>query len=162
VPINIRPMTRIDKFTVMEILRATPEFEPFEIPVAEELLDAFLQDSYQSGYHVLVAEVDRFVAGYACYGPTPLTEGTWDVYWIATAPKKQGQGIGSALIASVEDKIKEAQGRLIIIETSSTPEYEKARRFYLSRGYQVVCQIAGFYAPGDDQVIFVKRLDKMI
>lgn len=126
--------------------------------VAEEVIDSYLHDPRGSGYHTLVAESDSTIAGYICYGPTPLTEGTWDIYWMAVVPEKQGQGIGSALMTFAEDQIKKARGRLAIIETSSKPEYEKTRRFHLSHGYEVVCRIPDFYAPGDDKLILQKRL----
>ncbi len=126
--------------------------------VAEELIDSYLEDSVGSGYHILVAEVDSAVTGYICYGPTPLTEGTWDIYWMAVAPEKQGQGIGSALMKSAEKEIVRDKGRLAIIETSSTPGYEKTRRFHISHGYKIVARIPDFYAPGDDKLILQKRL----
>jgi len=156
--IKIRLMTKRDKPTIMKILRDTPEFKPSEVAVAEEVIDSYLRDLRQSGYHVLVAEVNRLVVGYICYGPAPLTEGTWDIYWLAVAQNKQSQGIGSALIASAEDKIRQVQGRLAIIETSSKPEYEKTRRFHYHHGYEVVGRIPDFYAPGDDKLILQKRL----
>jgi ribosomal protein S18 acetylase RimI-like enzyme len=151
-------MTSRDKPAIMQILRATPEFKPVEVVVAEEILDSYLSDPSGSGYHVLVAEVGSSVVGYICCGPTPLTEGTWDIYWLAVAANEQRRGIGKALLALAEDKIKEAQGRLAIIETSSKPEYEKTRRFYSSQGYHVIGRIRDFYAPGDDKLIFQKRL----
>ena len=126
--------------------------------VAEELLDSYLQDPANSGYHILVAEADATLAGYTCYGPTPLTEGTWDIYWLAVAKEKQRHGIGSALIRAAEQRIAKAKGRLILIETSSAPVYEKARRFYLDHGYQTVARIPDFYAPNDDKLILQKRL----
>ncbi len=156
--VNIRPMTRDDRPAVMAILHATPEFKPFEVAVAEELIDCYLATSYQSGYHILVAEADSRVVGYICYGPTPLTEGTWDIYWIATVPEQQGKGIGSALLAVAESKIRETKGRLIIIETSSQAAYEKTRRFHNNHDYREVCRIPDFYAPGDDRLILQKRL----
>ncbi len=155
---TIRPMTGDDKPAIMQILQATPEFTPAEVVVAEEVLDSSLHNPSGSGYHVLVAEVGSSVVGYVCYGPTPLTEGTWDIYWLAIAPGKQRRGIGMTLLKSAEDEIKEALGRLAIIETSSKPEYAGTRSFHLSQGYQLVCQMADFYAPGDDKVIFQKRL----
>ena len=158
--INIRPMAYDDKTDIIKILRSTSEFKPFEVVVAEELIDCYLRDHRQSGYHIFVAEVDLLVVGYICYGPTPLTEGTWDIYWMAVAPEKQGQGIGSALMAFAEGKIEKAQGRLVLIETSSVPEYEKARRFYQHWGYEVICRIPDFYKPGDDKIVFQKRLIK--
>ena len=140
----------------MKILRRTPEFKPAEVVVAEEVIDSYLHDPGGAGYHALVAELDSAIAGYICYGPTPLTEGTWDIYWMAVAPEKQGQGIGGALLAHAEERIREAQGRLAIIETSSQPEYEKTRRFHLSHGYQIIGRIPDFYASGDDKLILQK------
>jgi ribosomal protein S18 acetylase RimI-like enzyme len=155
---DIRPMTHEDKPRITKILRSTPEFKPFEVEVAKELIDSYLEDPSSSGYHIFVAEVDSTVTGYICYGPTPLTEGTWDIYWIAVAREKQGQGIGSALMESAEKEIVKAKGRLAIIETSSTPAYEKTRHFHLSHGYEIVARIPDFYAPGDDKLILQKRL----
>jgi len=126
--------------------------------VAEEIIDSYLLDPHGSDYHVFVAEVDSAVVGYICSGPTPLTEGTWDIYWEVVAQERRGQGIGGALMAHAEDQIREAQGRLIIIETSSQLGYEKTRRFYLSHGYEIIGHISDFYALGDDKLILQKRL----
>ena len=143
---------------MMQILRNTPEFKPVEVAVAEELIDGYLEDAVGYGYYVLIAESGSLLLGYICYGPTPLTEGTWDIYWMAVAKESQGQGIGGALLEAAEGKIGEIQGRLSIIETSSIPEYEKTRRFYLGRGYEVIASIPDFYAPGDGKIMFQKKL----
>lgn len=155
--LKIRPMTAGDKTAIMHILENTPEFTPAEVVVAGEVLDSYLEDPLRSGYHVFVAEAGGTVVGYICYGPTPLTDGTWDIYWMAVAPQEQRRGIGRALLSFAEDKIKEACGRLSLIETSSKPEYESTRRFHYSQGYELACKIADFYAPGDDKLIFQKR-----
>jgi ribosomal protein S18 acetylase RimI-like enzyme len=128
------------------------------VTVAEEVIDSYLKDLVGSGYHILVAEVNSTVTGYICYGPTPMTEGTWDIYWEAVAREKQDRGIGSALMESAEKEIIRAKGRLAIIETSSTPVYEKTRHFHLSHGYEVICRILDFYALGDDKLILQKQL----
>lgn len=156
--LKIRPVLPQDKPVIMLILRAIPEFKLAEVTVAEEVLNKYLQDPSGSGYHIFVAEAGSSVVGYICYGPTPLTEGTWDVYWIAIAPDSQNRGIGSALMTFAEGKIKEAKGRIALIETSSKPEYEKTRRFYYSQGYELICCITDFYAPGDDKLTLQKRL----
>lgn len=155
--LNIRPMTQSDKSQVMRVLAATPEFKPSEVPIAEELIDAYLDSGPESGYHILVAEAESLVIGYICYGPTPLTEGTWDIYWVAVAREKQGLGVGGALMAAADSKIKEARARLVLLETSSTAEYEKTRRFYQHQGYELVCRIPDFYTPGDDKLVYQKR-----
>ncbi|MBL7120254.1 MAG: GNAT family N-acetyltransferase [Dehalococcoidia bacterium] len=157
---NIRSMVAEDRAAVVRIIRDTPEFEPADIAVAEEVTDAYLEDPNGSGYNILVAEDTPGIAGYVCYGPTPLTQGTWDIYWMAVAPREKGRGIGKALIGHAEAHISEAHGRLAVIETSSRPEYESTRGFHHSQGYQVVCRVPEFYAPGDDKLILCKRLDK--
>jgi predicted N-acetyltransferase YhbS len=155
---NIRPMTGHDKQAIMQILKTTPEFTPEEVLVAEEVIDSYLHEPSGSGYSVLVAEIDSSIVGYVCYGPTPLTKGTWDQYWVAVDPKEQGKGIGHALVSSFEEKIKEANGRLILIETSSKPSYEKTRRFHRNQGYDLISRVPDFYEPGDDRLILQKRL----
>jgi len=142
----------------MKILQNTPEFKPSEVVVAEELIDSCLRDPGHSGYYTLVAEVGSAIAGYICYGPTPLTDGTWDIYWMAVTREERGQGIGSALVEAAEKEIARAEGRLSIIETSSMVTYEKARRFYLNHGYKVIASVPDFYTAGDDKLILQKRL----
>jgi len=155
---KIRAMASEDKPALMQILWATPQFMPAEVLVAEELIDSYLKDSFGSGYHIFVAEIDSTVVGYICYGPTPLTEGTWDIYWMAVAKENQGRGIGRNLLNFAENGMREAHGRLALIETSSKPEYERTRRFHHSQGYELIGHIPDFYAPGDDKLIFRKRL----
>ena len=156
--IKIRHMQEKDKPTLMKILRITPEFKLSEIVIAEEVIDDCLKDPVNSGYYILVAEDGSGVVGYISYGPTPLTEGTWDLYWEAVAQEKRGQGIGSALMQAAEKEIRKAKGRLALIETSSTPMYENTRRFHLGLGYEIIARIPDFYSPGDDKLILQKRL----
>ncbi len=126
--------------------------------MAEEVIDSYLANPTGSGYYSLVAESDSAVVGYICYGPAPLTEGTWDIYWIAVTAGEQGKGIGGEMLAKAEDGIKEAKSRLIVIETSSQSGYEKTRRFYSKHGYEAIARLPDFYAPGDDKIVLQKRL----
>ena len=156
--VEIRPMGKTDRPAVTKILRDTPEFKPAEVVVAEEVIDSYLRDPKGSGYYASVAESSSTVVGYICYGPTPLTEETWDIYWIAVMAGEQGKGIGSALLTSAEDNIEEAGGRLIVIETSGLSGYEKTRRFYQEHAYEAIARLPDFYTPGDDKIILQKRL----
>jgi len=146
-----------DKPALMKILRHTPEFKPFEVAVAEEVIDSYLNNP-AAGYFTLVAEDAGEIAGYVCYGETPCTMGTWDIYWIAVDRARRGLGIGKMLSEQAEESIRKSGGRLAVIETSSTPLYENTRGFYLARGYETVARIPDFYAPGDDKLILVKRI----
>jgi GNAT superfamily N-acetyltransferase len=155
---KIRKMQKEDKSVLMKILQNTPEFKIPEVAVAEEVIDSYMHDGKRSGYYVMVVEDDSMVAGYICYGPTPLTDGTWDLYWLVVVREKQGQGLGSTLVKAAEEEIRQLKGRMAIIETSSTPIYEKTRRFHISHGYQLICRVPDFYAPGDDKLILQKLL----
>jgi ribosomal protein S18 acetylase RimI-like enzyme len=153
----IRPMTEKDNAQVINILNSTPEFNPMDLATAIEVIEDYLQDPEHSGYHTLVAEIDSKIAGYVCYGHNNMTESTWDIYWIAVSRNIQGKGVGRQLMAAAENNIQSAGGKLIILETSSTPIYDKTNRFYISLNYVQDCRIKDFYSPGDDQIIYEKR-----
>ncbi|MHB8056093.1 MAG: GNAT family N-acetyltransferase [Candidatus Aminicenantales bacterium] len=155
----IRPMTASDRPAVLALIEATGFFRPDEIKVAEELIDATLDEPDQGDYGiVVVTEKAGAVAGYMTYGPTPMTLGTFDLYWMAVDPKAQGRGYGRALVEWLEDHVRREGGRLLVIETSSTEKYEPTRRFYLGLKYAEVARIPDYYQPGDDRVIYTKRL----
>lgn len=152
----IRDMQRKDRERVLEIIVATAMFTEDEVTIAEELIDSYLGDPQQKDYHIIVILEGGEVKGYLCYGPTPLTVGTYDLYWMAVSPHAQGKGYGRQLVNWLESKVEEEKGRMIIIETSSQVKYEPTRQFYLRLGYQEVARIPDFYKPGDDRVIYTK------
>ena len=155
----IRPMERADKAVVMALIEATDFFHSHEVIVAEELVDVYLDVPGQADYQVIVIEDDRgAVAGYLTFGPTAMAVGVYDLYWMAVDPKAQGKGYGRRLVEWLEDYVKAERGRLIIIETSSTPKYDSTRRFYLGLKYTEVARIPDYYQDGDDRVIYTKRL----
>jgi len=156
---KIRKMIGDDRDPIYEIIKQTRMFTGAEIDVAMELIDIFLNNKKQQDYVIYVAESEsKKVVGYVCYGPTPATEGTYDLYWIAVSPAVQGKGIGKELLAFTENEVSKQNGRLIIIETSSQPKYLPTQQFYIKNNYQIDARIKDFYRPGDDRLIFVKRL----
>ncbi len=96
--------------------------------------------------------------GFACYGPRPLTRGTYDLYWIAVRRTAQGRGVGGALLQRVAQDVRALGGRMIVAETSGRPDYEPTRRFYETHGYVREATLSDFYGPGDDLVVYVQRL----
>ncbi|MDZ7343776.1 MAG: GNAT family N-acetyltransferase [candidate division KSB1 bacterium] len=123
-----------------------------------ELIDTYLNVAGQKDYLIdcAVDATDRPL-GYVCYGPTPLTDGTYDLYWIAVDPEAHRCGVGSRLLEHVERAVLPS-GRLLLIETSSLPKNEAARRFYWRHLYREVARVPDFYTDGDDRVIYAKRL----
>ena len=153
----IRPMEPRDKGPVMGHIRATGFFTPAEVAVAEELIDIYLEKPGQADYHVVVTENEaKDAVGYMTWGPTPLAEDAYDIYWMAVAPSEQGKGRGKEFILWLEDEIRRRAGRLIIIETSSQPKYHGTRQFYVDLDYKDVARVPDFYKAGDDRVIYAK------
>ena len=158
---RIRPITPGDRPRVHEIVTATGNFNDQEIATAMELVDEALDKGEESGYVAIVAEMPgnpAIIEGYACYGPTPLTEGVFDLYWIAVHPGAQGHGIGRRLVEYVEDDIRSRGGRMLLIETSSRDEYGPTIAFYERTNYDLTARIKNFYRVGDDKLIFSKEL----
>ena len=154
----IRLLSREDRGPLRDLVVATGVFTEEEVEIALELIDAVLGVPEQTDYIIRVCEEEGKVAGYYCVGPTPATEGTFDLYWVAVDPALHGKGIGRALDEHACDLIRGMSGRLIIAETSSLPRYSKTRDFYVRRGYGEIAKIADYYRPGDDLVVYGKYL----
>ncbi|MDT8419176.1 MAG: GNAT family N-acetyltransferase [Desulfuromonadales bacterium] len=153
----MRKLLDSDLLQLRQILVATEAFTPTEIECAMELLETVLNDPTQQDYQVIVAEHEGVVAGYVLYGPVPLTEGNFDLYWIATDPELHGKGIGRQLMKETERRLRVAGARLLCLETSSQGNYSRTRKFYEQAGYLEESRIRDFYRLGDDRITYVKR-----
>src|SRR5262245_61656712 len=107
---------------------------------------------------MLVAEVAGRVCGYVCVGKTLLTRATWHLYWICVHPAAQGKGVGQALQTRAEAFVCSRGGERLVLETSGTSRYARARDFYENAGYTVVGRIPDFYRTDDDCVLYCKAL----
>ena len=87
-----------------------------------------------------------------------MTEGTYDLYWIASDPDVRGQGVGAALVSAMEGDLRKRNGRVLRVETSATEDYGPARGFYQSMKYMEEARFRDFYKPGDDLIILKKKL----
>jgi GNAT superfamily N-acetyltransferase len=155
----IRPTLPADTPTLLELTEATGVFKPLEIQALREVLDDYHATNHAHGHRSAVAEHEGRVTGFAYWAPAAMTDRTWYLYWIAVRKDTHGRGVGGALLAHVEDDIRRAKGRILMIETSSLPHYELTRRFYLKHGYDREAALRDFYADGDDLVVFRKRLN---
>jgi Acetyltransferases len=183
VPLRLGGLARGHRERVAEILRDTRAFSEEEVLVGMELFDDVFADDAQRppAGHLSPTAVPRRPAaseysqepdyvflgaftpeddlvGYACYGPTPGASRTYDLYWIAVHPSAHGAGIGTALLTEVERRLQRRHARMLVVETSSRSDYGNTRGFYGKRGYAESARVREFYAPGDDRVIFTKRL----
>jgi ribosomal protein S18 acetylase RimI-like enzyme len=155
---SLRPVGRAHRARLETLVQGTGLFREAEVRTAVELLDEALDGD--DDYRFLGAFDGDELVGYACYGPTPDTLGTFDLYWIAVDKRRQGSGIGTQLVTAVEQTLSAAGGRLIVVETSSRPDYDATRAFYEVKGYTRAATIPGYYAAGDDLVIYIKDLTR--
>ena len=152
-------MAARDLDAVASLIASTENFNGAEVECALELIHIYLDNKNQNDYRIVVAEdAASAVCGYASWGHVPLTSGNYDLYWIATHPGVRGRGFGNALMAHVESRVKEDNGRLLVVETSGKSSYAGTVGFYRRLGYEEVSRIEHFYDVGDDRLIFVKRL----
>ena len=176
---RLRDLTSADQARILEITAATGVFREEELQIAAEVFGDAVKAAEKAGaagrppltsaapappadslnlpYYLLGAELDGRLVGWICWGATPCTERTWDLYWLAVDPTTHGLGIGSALVEELESRLR-GKARLITVDTSGRGDYTPTRRFYEARGYKAVAVVPDFYAAGDDQVIFTKAL----
>jgi len=148
-----------DSDEIVRLIERAGVFGPMDVECVRELLRDYFCLPDRGGYEFLIYRRDGHILGMACYGHTPLTEGTFDLYWLCVAPEGRRAGIGRTLMAEVEAAIHQAGGRLLVVETSGTPAYRPAREFYQASGFRRQATIPDFYSPGDDLVIYTKRFD---
>jgi ribosomal protein S18 acetylase RimI-like enzyme len=155
---KIRPILEKDRATLLSMLIKTCAFTSAEIDVAMELIDIVLKDRVQKDYQIECMVNDQdLVVGYVCYGPTPMAQGTFDVYWISVNPDYQERGAGSKLLSFLEEVVKARGGWMILADSSTVPHFEKTKKFYLKNGFQEVARVPDYYHPGNDRITFCKR-----
>ena len=155
---NIRRAANADRERIRDILIATARFTRQEVGWAMELVDAALAHPERGEYSAYVLADDEVTHGYVLFGPTPMTDGVYDLYWIAVDPKQQGHGFGQLLLRFVENEVRRHAGRMLLIETSSKRSYAPTIRFYERAGYHEISRIKDFYRIEDDKVVFCKHL----
>ncbi|MBU0509604.1 GNAT family N-acetyltransferase [bacterium] len=155
----LRPhLKNSDLPAIRTLVEETGMFSYAEIEIAAELVGEFLKQGAISGYRFAVAESEGDVIGYACFGPTPCTVSSYDLYWIAVHPSQQHRGIGKQLLEDAERRIAESGGTRVYADTSGRDAYVPTRAFYERMGYIRVAVLPDFYAPGDAKVIYAKSL----
>lgn len=156
----LRPPVPTDTPAILALGVDTAMFRPDEVAPVQQMLDGFHAGQLVPGHRVevWVDEPTAAPVGVAYFGPDPNTDRKWDLWMIAVAPARQGQGIGGDLLRSAEAHARAGDGRVMLIETSSLPRFDPTHAFYRKHGYTEVARIPDFYRDGDSKVIFWKRL----
>src|SRR5688572_26707996 len=155
----LRGLEPRDRAPLEALIRGTEMFYEADVAIALELIDLGLTPG-GGGYQFAVAEREGRAVGYACWALNPMSDAVHDLYWIAVERAQQGSGLGRALLAHVEDQVRAARGRSLMIETGGKQSYAPTRAFYAACGYVEVACIEDFFRLGDDKVVYGKRLDR--
>jgi ribosomal protein S18 acetylase RimI-like enzyme len=157
--VSVRAIRGEDRPGLERLLSLTTEFRKEEVACAMELVDEALEHGNSDrDYTVVCAEsAGAGIVGFLCYGQTPLTRSTYDLYWIAISPAQRRRGVARSLLRHLECALREKGAAILIAETSSTPPYAQARSLYAKEGFRQEARIRDFYAPGDDKLIYCKR-----
>ncbi len=154
---EIRPE---DLVVIREILHSTGMFTKEEEDIGVELAEKSVIEGFDvSGYqtYVAVVEGETVPAGFTCIGPTPMTAGTFDMYWLVVHPRMQGKKIGRALVDFAAEKMVAQGGYLMIVETAGRNQYYPTRKFYENTDFTKISEIPDFYSLGDSKVTYIKR-----
>jgi ribosomal protein S18 acetylase RimI-like enzyme len=156
----IRPTVPGDTKALVKLTRETNVFKPHEIIALGEVLEDYHSTMHAHGHRAATFEKNGEILGFAYFAPAAMTDRTWYLWWIAVTKQTQARGIGTQLLHYSEQEIRKAGGRLYFIETSSLPQYEMTRKFYLKHSYEKHAVLRDYYSDGDDMVIFRKYFGK--
>lgn len=129
----------------------------FPSSMLDGMIDGYLKGNVDDQYWLTLS--DGSPIAIAHYVPEKMTRGTWNLLLIAVDPSRQHLGHGAALIRHIERALSRLGARILIVETSGLPEFERARAFYKKLGYDLEARVRNFYEAGNDKIIFRKALD---
>lgn len=151
----IRETIKADSEAILAIVRDSEQFDENCLTHVEETLNNYLAGESDD---LWFTADDGEPVGVAYCAPEPVTDGTWNLLMLWTRRDRNGQGHGSALVSHVENILNERSVRLLIVETSSLPDFAGARAFYDKCGFTEEARIRNFFAAGDDKIVYTKSL----
>jgi ribosomal protein S18 acetylase RimI-like enzyme len=154
-PWTIRPVTPDDPPALKAVIDATGLFPS---DMLDGMVAGYLDGGGGDEFWLTVEDDGAGPVAVAYCAPEQMTQGTWNLLLIAVHPDRQGQGRGAALLRHVERTLAERGERVLLVETSGLPAFERTRAFYRRCGYDEEARIRDFYRAGEDKVVFRKVL----
>ncbi len=154
---RIRAASRSDVGALKAVIDATGLF-PSEM--LDDMLEPYLAGGAVEDIWLVVDDGSdaQPPLGLAYCASERMTSGTWNLYLIAVHPSHQRKGFGGALVATLEAMLAARGERILLVETSGLPEFERPRAFYANHGYEEEARIREFYRAGEDKIVFRKAL----
>lgn len=153
----IRPTTPDDTAVLIALADTTGLFGMNQLEELGEMLSDYFSANSDSDRFWIVDD-DNGAVGVAYCEMERMTDGTWNLQLIAIQPDRQGQGRGATLLGYVEQTLTAGGGRVLLVETSGLPDFERTRAFYRKCGYDEEARIRDFYKAGDDKIVYRKAL----
>ncbi len=152
---QIRPVRADDLPALKRVIDGTGLFPS---DMLDDMIGGFLKGEEPDQFWLTLDDGGPVAVAY--YTPERMTEGTWNLLLIAVHPDRQGQGIGAMLQGHVERQLAARGERILLVETSGLPEFERTRNFYRKLGYGEEARIRDFYKQGEDKIVFRKALSE--
>lgn len=155
----IRPALSTDASAIVSLAVAAQLFPPDEAGIVENLMvDYFARERGQG--HACAVDLDDGgdALAVAYWEPAKATDRTWYLTMIGVRHDHHRRGRGTSLLQHVEQQLRTDGQRLLLVETSSTSAFDRARSFYRACDYDEEARVRDFYEPGDDMVLFRKAL----
>ena len=149
----ITETTRADMPGLQRVLETIELFPADMLPV---LIEPFLADAADDVW--LTARAEGEPVGLLYAAPEEQAEGAWNMHALGVAAGRQREGHGGALVRALETILRRRGARLLVVDTSGTPAFARARAFYEASGYAEVARVPDFWADGDAKIVFTKRL----
>ena len=151
--LTIRALRRADLADIRHVLDTSGLFPS---DMLADMAEPFLNGEAPCSWLVALRE-GRTIA-FAYCKPEQMTEGTYNLLAIAVDSDHQRSGAGAALVRHLESVLRQGDGRLLLVETSTDSDQDGARAFYAKEGFTEEARIRDFYAPGQTKVVFWKQL----
>lgn len=153
----LRAINQADTDTVVQLSCGSGLFAAEEADSLHGMLEEYFSTN-SGGGEIQLWETEGRAQGVIYFTPRPFADRVWEILMIAVDTPYQRTGIGSKMLVAVEDIVRKADGRLMLIETSSKSSFERTRSFYRKHGYNEVAHIPDYFSDGDGKASFLKRL----
>ena len=151
---KIRAVTLSDSDGLKKVVDSSELF-PSEY-LDEMISDYFNNPNTQDIWFTHIDNNKQVAIGYCA--PEKLTDGTYNLLAIGVSQDSQRKGVASEMMKYIEQLLKNKDGRILIVETSSDDAQIGARNFYQKIGYIQAAVIKDFWKDGEDKIVFWKKL----
>ncbi len=151
---KIRPVIKTDIDGLKIVLNSCGLF-PSEY-LDEMISDYFDNPKTQDIWFTCIDNKKNVAIGYCV--PEKFTDGTYNLLAIGVSKDTQRKGIANQMMNYIEQLLKENDGRILIVETSSDEAQIGARKLYEKIGYTQEAVIRDFWNDREDKIVFWKKL----